>query len=263
MNAAAAYRALYEGRHVLVTGASSGIGLSVALGLAKAGARLSVLAENDLIHEAAAEIAATGTAPEHVLQCDVSDAGQVRAALDPLPPIDALIQVAGYQPRTPVDNPDPLIDAEFERCMAINVTGMWHVTRAALGKMGQGGKIVLTSSIWGKTAVPEYAGYVTSKHAVIGLTRALAADLGPKGINVNAVCPGWVETEGAMWTVREQAAEQGIPAAEIVQQIADSFPMPGMMQPRDMQAIYLFLASDLARDMTGQAINVDRGAGVI
>lgn len=254
------FRELFEGRHVLVTGASSGIGRAVALGLAAAGARLSVLAENDLIHEAAAEIASASKAPEHVLQCDVSDAPKVHTVLAPLPPIDALIQVAGYQPRTPVNDPDSTVDGDFERCMSINVNGMWHVTRATLGKMRRGGKIVLTSSIWGKTAVPEYAGYVTSKHAVIGLTRALAADLAPRGINVNAVCPGWVETEGAMWTVRAQAAERGVSTRQLLGEIADSLPMPGMMQAEDMCAIYLFLASDLARDITGQAINVDRGA---
>ncbi|NQV44772.1 MAG: SDR family oxidoreductase [Rhodospirillales bacterium] len=250
----------FKGKHVLVSGASMGIGLSVAKGFARAGARLSILAENDAIHSAAEEIAQDSHAPDHVFECDISDPGAVAEAVGSLDHIDVLANVAGYQPMTPILDPDPMVDENFRRTMDINVNGTWYVTREAVKKMGRGGKIIFTSSIWGKTAVAEFAGYVASKHAVMGMMRSLAAELGPKGINANAVCPGWVNTEGAMWTMRIEAEEAGIPLDEHVENIASHLPIPGFMETDAMNAMYLFLGSDLANDITGQAYNVDRGS---
>jgi 3-hydroxybutyrate dehydrogenase len=250
----------FRGRQVLVTGASTGIGLAVAKGFARAGATLAILAENDAIHDAAREIAADSTAPAQVFQCDISDPAAVKAALGRLDRIDVLANIAGYQPMTPILDPGPTVDEDFRRVMDVNVNGTWYVTREAVKKMGPGGKIVFTSSIWGKTAVANFAGYVASKHATIGLMRALAAELGPKGINVNAVCPGWVDTEGALWTVRIEAGQAGKSVDDYVAQITAGQPMPGFMAPEALVPIYLFLASALADDIVGQAYNVDRGS---
>ena len=250
----------FEGKQVLVTGASKGIGLSVAKGFARAGASLAILAKSNAIHSAAKEIGLDCRAPDHVFQCDISDSQAVAEAVGSLDHIDVLANVAGYQPKTPVLDPDPMVDESFRRTMDINVNGTWYVTREALKKMGRGGKIIFTSSIWGKTAVAEFAGYVASKHATMGMMRSLAVELGPKGINVNAVCPGWVNTEGAMWTVRIEAEAVGVPVDEYVESITSHQPIPGIMEPAAMNAMYLFLASDMANDITGQAYNVDRGS---
>ncbi len=251
---------VFNDKTVLVTGASMGIGLAVAKGFGRAGARLAILAENDAIMSAAEEIALDSRAPEHVFQCDISDPQAVADAVGSLDKIDVVANVAGYQPMTPALDPYPKVDEDFRRVMDINVNGTWYVTRAALSKMGRGGKIIFTSSIWGKTAVAEFSGYVASKHATMGMMRSLAVELGPKGINVNAVCPGWVKTEGAMWTLRDEAAAAGVSLEEYADSIAQHQPIAGFMEPEAMNAMYLFLASDMANDITGQAYNVDRGS---
>lgn len=254
------FEGAFRGKQVLVTGASTGIGLAVSKGFARAGATLAILAENDAIHRAAEEIAADSQRPAQVFQCDISDLKAVAAAVSNLTHIDVLANIAGYQPMTPLLDPSPRVDEDFRRAMEINVNGTWYVTRESVKKMGRGGKIIFTSSIWGKTAVAEFAGYIASKHATIGMMRALAAELGPKGINVNAVCPGWVNTEGAMWTIRMEAAAEGKPVDDFVDHLTAKLPIRGIMQADAMLPIYLFLASDLARDITGQAYNVDRGS---
>ena len=93
---------------------------------------------------------------------------------------------------------DNQIDSNFERIIEINVLGTYYVTRYFLPKMSRGGSIIITSSIWGKTAVANFSAYCASKHANIGFMRSLSKELGPLGIRVNAVCPGWVETTSAM-----------------------------------------------------------------
>jgi 3-hydroxybutyrate dehydrogenase len=245
---------------VLVTGASRGIGRAIAHGFAVAGAEVWALAEDDGIAEAADAIAAETGAVVHALRCDIADGEAVRTALQKIPHIDVLVNNAGYQPRTPIAPASEKSDAEFARVIAVNVLGTWHVTRNALKKMPDGGRIVVTSSIWGKTGAAEYSGYTASKHANIGFVRSLALELGPRRITVNAVCPGWVDTEGVMWTVREIAGEQRRPVEALLSDYVAAQPLPGVMAPGDLAGTYLFLASDAAKDITGQAINVDRGS---
>ncbi len=125
--------------------------------------------------------------------------------------------------------------------------------------MASGGTIINTASIWGRVAEPEFGAYVASKHAVIGLTKTWAKELGPRGIRVNAVCPGWVRTEASMRSLsvmaeRRQAGEQQLLASIVAGQA-----LPGLMEPEDMAETYLFLASDRARNITGQSLGVDRG----
>ena len=249
----------FKGRRILVTGASRGIGEAIAHGFTSAGGEVTILAEDDGVGETARRIAQRTGRPVEALRCDIADEGEVRRALAGLTTIDVLINNAGYQPRTPLSDPSPEVDREFRRVIEVNVLGTYFVTRHALPLMGRGGRIILTSSIWGKTGAAEYSGYCASKHATLGFMRSLALELGPRGITVNAVCPGWVETEGAMWTVRQIAGETGRPPAALIQDYLRFQPIPGMMSPRDLAATYLFLASEGAGDITGQALNVDRG----
>lgn len=250
----------FSGLSVLVTGASRGIGRAIAQGFAEAGAETWVLAEDAGIDKAAADIAGETGARVHALRCDIADGEAVRSVLAAIPRIDVLVNNAGYQPRTPIASPSQTSDAEFARVIAVNVLGTWHVTRNALEKMPDGGRILVTSSIWGKTGAAEYSGYAASKHASIGFVRSLALELGPRRITVNAICPGWVDTEGAMWTVRHIAEEQGRPVEALLSDYVAAQPLPGVMATGDLVGTYLFLASDAAKDITGQAINVDRGS---
>ncbi len=250
----------FTGRNVLVTGANQGIGYALAQAFAEADAHLFILSENEAINAAAAKLrAATGAHVEAII-CDISDFEAVAAAIAPLPRIDVLVNNAGYQPMTPIRDTSAKARHEFDRVIDINVKGTYYVTREILPHMQSGGRIILTSSIWGKSGAALYSGYCASKHATIGFMRALAHELGSDGITVNAVCPGWVETEGSMWTLEDESQRSGRPLQDLVDEFLVGQPIGGMMQPAAMAPMYLFLASDAACDITGQAFNVDRGS---
>ena len=173
--------------------------------------------------------------------------------------LDVLVNNAGFERPTPVLGADAETDDTFRRIVDINIMGTWYVTRAAVPKMGPGGRIVITSSIWGRTAVAEFGAYCASKHANIGFMRSLSKELGPKGITVNAVCPGWVRTDASMRTLRLTAERQGWSEADMEREIVAAQSLAGLMEPADIAETYLFLASDAAANITGQAINADRG----
>lgn len=249
----------FSGRTVLVTGASRGIGFGVAKGFAAAGADLHILATNEAVHDAASSlIDATGAAVTgHV--CDIADRGQVRETVGALKKIDVLVNNAGLERPTPMLEPGTEVESTFRRIIDINVMGTYYVTREALPRMGPGGKILITSSIWGQTAVGGFSAYCASKHANIGFMRSLARELGPRGITVNAVCPGWVKTDAAMNSLKRMAGEAGRGEDELLAEIVSAQAIDGLMQPEHMIGTYLFLASDAASDITGQTLNVDRG----
>ena len=133
------------------------------------------------------------------------------------------------------------------------------MTRRALTRMGAGGSVINTASIWGRVAEPLFGAYVASKHAIIGLTKTWAKELGPRGIRVNAVCPGWVRTEASMRSLRLMAERRQTSEDELLALIVGGQALPGLMEPDDMAETYLFLASDRARNITGQSLGVDRG----
>ena len=143
--------------------------------------------------------------------------------------------------------------------MAVNLNGAWAVTRLIAPKMPRGGRIIYTASTYSKYAIARNSAYAGSKHGLLGLMRSFAHDLGPRGITVNAICPGWVNTEFSNRSVRQVAAETGRSFDEVGDDVLRLQSLPGLLEPRDMVGGYLFLASDLARDVTGQTLHVDRG----
>jgi NAD(P)-dependent dehydrogenase (short-subunit alcohol dehydrogenase family) len=243
-----------DGQRVLVTGASRGIGLGVARAFVAAGATVWALAEDEAVHEAARGIGATG------LRADVTDPAVVAAALARTGPLDVLVNNAGLERITPADDGSPEAVALFRRTLDINVTGMAIVTAQALGAMGAGGRIVNTASIWGRVGKPLFGAYVASKHAVIGLTKTWAKELGPRGIRVNAVAPGWVRTEAAVRSARVLAARTGLSEGEIIAGVEAAQPLGGgLMEPEDIAGAYLFLGSAASANITGQTLGIDRG----
>jgi NAD(P)-dependent dehydrogenase (short-subunit alcohol dehydrogenase family) len=149
--------------------------------------------------------------------------------------------------------------ARWGRLLDNNVTSMLRLTRALLPLMGRGASVINQSSIWGKSAVAGFSAYVASKHAVIGLTRSLAFELAPRGIRVNAVCPGWIRTEAAMRSLAAMAAEQGRSEAEIERELLSKQAVPTMLTPADIAGVYLFLASSDAASLTGQSLVASHG----
>lgn len=243
----------YAGRCVVITGSSRGIGLGIAEGFAAAGASLHLIANDEAVHVVARALGASSAV------ADIADRAQVAAALAGLTRIDVLINNAGLEVMTPIGDSSDAASEAFRRVIDINVNGTALVTAATLGRMEKGGAIINTASIWGRVAEPRFGAYVASKHAIIGLTKTWARELGPRGIRVNAVCPGWVRTEASMRSLARIAAEAGRDEQAMLDEIVAGQALPGLMEPADMAPTYLFLGSDMAANITGQSINVDRG----
>ncbi|MDR9438160.1 MAG: SDR family NAD(P)-dependent oxidoreductase [Halomonas sp.] len=249
----------YSGQTILVTGASRGIGFAVAKAFAAANARVCVLADDAGVVQAARNIAAETGSDVWAQRCDITDTHAVRGALENVGRLDVLVNNAGVELPTPVEDGHSDIDDAFERIIDVNVMGTWRVTRAALPKMQEGGRILITSSIWGRTAVPGFAAYTASKHALIGLSRTLSRELGPRSIRVNAICPGWVRTEASLRSLAVMAKEQGVSVDTLADSLAADQSLAGLMEPDDVAGLYLYLASEAAANVTGQAIPIDRG----
>src|SRR5499427_8054080 len=244
----------------LVTGASRGIGEAIVRRLAAEGARV-VLAARDRAscERIAAEIVAAGGEATAVV-CDVTDhasiASAIAAAVARWGRIDVLVNNAGLGGPTPLDDPD---DARWSAILATNLTAVFRVTREAAPFLSQGGRVINLSSVLGRFGVAGLSAYCASKHGVIGLTRALALELAPRDITVNAICPGWVETEMAREGFRRIGKQTGKSEAEGRQSAAKMAPLGRVLDPSEIAALAAYLASDEARNVTGQAFVADGG----
>ena len=244
----------------LVTGASRGIGEAIVRRLAAEGARV-VLAARDRAscERIAAEIVAAGGEATAVV-CDVTDrasiASAIAAAVARWGRIDVLVNNAGLGGPTPLDDPD---DARWDAILATNLTGVFRVTRAASPFLPEGGRVINLSSVLGRFGVPGLGAYTASKHGVIGLTRAHALELAPRQITVNAICPGWVETEMARDGFRRIGERSGKGEQEGRQAAAKMAALGRVLDPEEIAGIAAYLASPEARSITGQAIVVDGG----
>ncbi len=248
-----------QGKRVVITGASRGIGLGVAEGFAEAGCELALIAIDEDVEGVARQLADQHGCVARGFTCDITDRQALDRVSAEIDRVDVLINNAGLELITPIDDEDAEIEETFRRIIEINILGTYYVTRRFLPKMPDGGRIIMTASMWGKTAIGEFSAYCASKHANLGFVRSLAKELGPRNINVNAVCPGWVRTIASMRSLSAIARRQDRAENELLDEIVASQAITGLLEPRDMAETYLFLASDAARNITGQALNVDRG----
>ncbi len=242
-----------SGRVTVITGGSMGIGLGLARAFRDAGADLHIVANDDSIGEVARRLGATGH------NADIAVEADIQSFMASIPHIDILVNNAGFERLTPLADLSADNEATFRRIIDVNVTGTFMVTRAALSRMPSGGRIISTSSIWGRIGEPLFSAYVASKHAIIGMTKAWAKELGPRGITANAVCPGWVRTENSLRSLARLAERSGLQEAILLQNILNAQALPGLMEPDDIAGAYIFLASNLASNVTGQSFCVDRG----
>lgn len=248
-----------SGKKVLVTGASRGIGLAVSHRFAEAGADLIMLSEADDIHAAATEVESRWSRPVEALVCDISDREAVKREIGTINHLDVLINNAAIEIFVPILDQDPSVEEDFVRIISVNLLGGFFVTRQAVPLLGEGGRIIFTSSVWGKTAVAHHSGYCASKHGIIGMARSLSRELGILGITVNTVCPGWTETDMAMLNLDRMAELEGRDPQMLLQEQISIQSIKSLMKPDDVAGVYVFLASESAGSITGQAINVDRG----
>jgi NAD(P)-dependent dehydrogenase (short-subunit alcohol dehydrogenase family) len=254
-----------EGKTVLITGAAGGIGAGLSRAFAAQGVRLILLDRSaEALQVLAARLQPLGTgATVHTAVCDLNDDAQVAAFAQDFQSrygtLDVLLNNAGTEYPTPLDSSAPDAMARWSALLDNNVSGMVRLTRALLPCMGQGSSIINQSSIWGRTGVADFSAYVASKHAVIGLTRALAFELGPRGIRVNAVCPGWIRTDAAMRSLASMAQTQGRSEAEVEKDLLALQALPTMLTPDDIAGLYLFLASSDAAPLTGQSLVASNG----
>ncbi len=249
----------FNGKTVLITGASRGIGYGIAKAFALAGADLAILADDPATEKAAKTLGDLGGRPVLAFTADIADRGAVASTVGQLEKIDVLINNAGLELITPIDEAGDDVEENFRRIVDINVNGSFFVTREALPKIPDGGRIIFTASVWGKSAEAGFSAYCASKHAVIGLTRTLAKELGPRKITVNAVCPGWVKTVASMRSLGKMAARFERDEQALLDDITDTQAIGGLMEPDDIAGPYLFLASEAAANITGQSLNIDRG----
>jgi NAD(P)-dependent dehydrogenase (short-subunit alcohol dehydrogenase family) len=239
-----------DGLCALVTGAGRGIGLAAAHALAQAGARVTLVARSALeIDAAAADIAAAG-GQARARTLDVTDSAAVTGFMAEHGPFDILVNNAGTNRPTLITD---MLDADYDAVMDLNVRATMFVTREVargLVKAGKPGSIITISSQMGHVGGPKRALYCATKHAVEGMTKALAWELGPHGIRVNTVCPTFIET-----AMTEKMFADPAFRTYVESRIA----LGRLGRLEDIMGAVVFLASDAAAMVTGSALMVDGG----
>jgi 3-hydroxybutyrate dehydrogenase len=250
----------YAGKLVVLTGAASGIGRGLARAFAEQGATLELLDRNaEALAAVVDELAALTTVSAAAVDLSDSDSIAAYAASRDSTPIDVLINNAGVEYATPLADSGAGADAHWQALLDNNVASMLRLTRALQHQHKAGSSVINQASIWGLKGVPGFSAYVASKHAVIGLTRSLAWELGPRRIRVNAVCPGWVGTEAALRSLKVMAHSNGRSEAEELALILAAQAVLELLTPADLAGTFLFLGSALALPLTGQALSVSHG----
>jgi NAD(P)-dependent dehydrogenase (short-subunit alcohol dehydrogenase family) len=181
----------------------------------------------------------------------------VRRIVDRFGKIDIVVNNAGVSGVTPIDGKD---SAAWINIINTNIVGSYFVTRGSVPHMPNGGRVIMISSVLGKFGVPGYTAYCTAKTGLIGFTRALALELAPRKITVNAICPGWVDTEMALTGMRNGAAAEGISIEEFRKQAMSRVPLGEMVTPDEVATLVAFLASDGGKNITAQAISICGGS---
>lgn len=245
------------GLRVLITAAASGIGLAVAEAFIENGALVHICdVQEDLLAECRKNIPKVG-----ISQTDVSDAVQVERLFEEatthLGGLDVLVNNAGIA--GPTAAVEDVIPADWDRSIAINLNGQFYCARHAIPliKAAGGGSIVNMSSSAGLLGYPLRSAYAASKWGVIGLTKSMAMELGPKGIRVNAICPNAVEGPRMDAVIAAEAKSKGITEDQVYQNLVQGVSMRTFVTNRDVSNLILFICSESGSKISGQSLSVD------
>lgn len=236
-----------DGRVAVVSGAGRGIGRGAALALAASGAEVVALSRTAGELEALVEEIRADGGLARPLVCDVTNAGRVRAELGALERIDVLVNNAG------TNIPEPFLqvtDAHLDRMVELNVKAAFQVAQAAVGRMGRGGSVIHVSSQMGRVGAPNRTVYCMTKHALEGLSKAMAVELAPLGIRSNTIGPTFIETPLARTFLDDPAFNAYVIANIPLGRIGDVAEVAGAI---------VFLASEAASLITGASLAIDGG----
>ena len=251
----------FDGKVALITGGGSGIGAATAQRIADEGGRVVLLGRR---RESLAGVA--GQCDGIAIVGDTTSPADIQSAVDQacaqLGGIDILVVSAGTEQFGSVES---ISLPDWHRAFDVNLDGAMLAARAVIPAMRArgGGSIVLISSVAALAGAPSYAAYCASKAGLLGLSRSISFDYGPENIRCNAMCPGWTLTEMAQREIQGMAREKGIDPARLQQELTRAYPLRRMARPDEMAAVVAFLASDDASFITGTALSVDGGGGIV
>ena len=253
---------LLQDSRAVVTGGGRGIGAAVARALAEAGASVVVASRTEAdIEQLASQLRAEGHQAWSVA-CDVSDPQSIRelaiSATDRLGRVDILVNAAGIASSAPLHK---LTLEDWNRVIAVNATGTFLCTQAFISGMVERkwGRVVNVASVAGLTGSRYIAAYSASKHAVIGFTRCAAAEVAQHGVTVNAVCPGFVDTDMTAESLDRIVESTGISRDDALAAILDTTPQRRLFEPEEVAHAVLSLCDEKAKGINGQAIVLDGG----
>jgi NAD(P)-dependent dehydrogenase (short-subunit alcohol dehydrogenase family) len=243
-----------SGRLSVVTGGSHGIGRAVAIQLTQRGDRVVACGTDRAALES---LAAETRGAAQPLVLDITDRDAVYRELGGLGPLHAVVASAGVCETAGLEqDPD---DALWHRVLDVNLNGLYYTLKAAAPQLQSGGRIAIVSSGLGKLGRARYHAYTASKHAALGLMKCLSKELAPRGITVNAVCPGWVDTRMARRDVELSAQADGISADEAFAQAVSGIAIGRFVTPEEVASLISYLTSDAAGAITGEAYNISGG----
>ncbi len=254
------------GKVAVVTGGGTGVGKAISESLAKNGARVAIASRNPPRLETTAEGFKPPDYPLLAIRMDVRKKEEVQRGvarvIETWGSIDILVNNAGVSGLNRIEDQD---DSRWYDILETNLSGMYLITKEVLRVMKNhsDGRIINISSVLGKFGVPGYTAYCASKHGMIGFTRALALEVAARGITVNAICPGWVDTEMARLGIKENAAYQGMTVQEFQKQAIEAVPLKRFLEAEEVAHLVSYLASHEARGITGQAINFCGGQTMV
>ncbi|HEY1334528.1 MAG TPA: SDR family oxidoreductase [Myxococcaceae bacterium] len=249
-------------RGAVVTGANRGIGKAIALAYLRAGWPVLAIARTPESLDALRKEAGDLTSRIRTLACDLSDAAQLDgaaralAATDPVPAV--LVNNAGISLSAPLQRTS---DEDLHRVLQINAIAPYVLCRALVPRMADagGGRVINIGSIASLKGIRYTSAYCASKHALLGLTRALAVEWGKRNVTVNAVCPGWTETDMFSKALDAVVQKTGRSADQAREAVLANNPMGRSVKPEEVAGLVLYLSSPEAAGLTGAALSVDCG----